>query len=479
MCFRRLLVKNISNSSTYTVASSCACASPLEVMTIVGLHDFVKVSISASLKSFLLIMCIDVPESTTSSRSSSWRFDASKHLFSGDEKNAALSCSLNLTHFWPASALLRTLFLPLCLLLRAIPKFWSLGATLMRFVMANIDKRRILVSNFGVTYNSLFEFHTLDWLRRVGALPEKRLQQLHVLKHTTQMPCVRWSMSSRSSFQLMVGVTILVKSHQTFEIYVKLHNKLQYIFVPIILLQHDYCTFLILYESTSPQICNHSLSCRTSILEGAILKKWVIASSSTVILAKTLKHSTTGASSPRISGSRWFSLIVLHQRIRRRIWWCNFSTLIVTVAETANCLLSNTVRCTPIVNNLQKFFVNAVLSPDSWPKRSHNFSFWPHSSNFVSLARHFFSPAFSICVNQVLFSSEEFPSHKIPMSWVSQTLVCLICAILPKCHHAGFPSWVRKIPSHLESNSWISFRRLIVNGSAKFSTESWLPMTWK
>ena len=28
-------------------------------MTIVGLHDFVKVSISALLKSFLLIMCID------------------------------------------------------------------------------------------------------------------------------------------------------------------------------------------------------------------------------------------------------------------------------------------------------------------------------------------------------------------------------------------------------------------------------------
>ena len=38
-------------------------------MTIVGPHDFVKVSISALLRSFLLIMCIDAPESTTNSLS--------------------------------------------------------------------------------------------------------------------------------------------------------------------------------------------------------------------------------------------------------------------------------------------------------------------------------------------------------------------------------------------------------------------------
>ena len=49
---RTSIVKNISNYLTYIVASSCVCTSPLAVMTIVGLHDFVKVSISASLKSF-------------------------------------------------------------------------------------------------------------------------------------------------------------------------------------------------------------------------------------------------------------------------------------------------------------------------------------------------------------------------------------------------------------------------------------------
>ena len=47
------------------------------------------------------------------------------------------------------------------------------------------------------------------------------------------------------------------------------------------------------------------------------------------------KHSTTGILSSGTSRSRWFSLILLHERIRRRIWWCNFSTLIDIVAETA------------------------------------------------------------------------------------------------------------------------------------------------
>ena len=56
-CFRR------SNSLTYTVASSNVCTSPLAFMTVVGLNDFVKVSISAEFNSSLLITCIDAPES--------------------------------------------------------------------------------------------------------------------------------------------------------------------------------------------------------------------------------------------------------------------------------------------------------------------------------------------------------------------------------------------------------------------------------
>ena len=88
-----------TNSLTYTVASSCVCTSPLAMMTIVGLLDFVKISISASLKSFLLIMCIGAPESTTKSRSSGLRIDAGRHLFSEGEKNAALWCSYHFNTF--------------------------------------------------------------------------------------------------------------------------------------------------------------------------------------------------------------------------------------------------------------------------------------------------------------------------------------------------------------------------------------------
>ena len=103
---RTFIVNNISNSLTSTVASWCVCTSPLPVMTIVELHDFVKVSISA-FKSCLLIICIDALESKTNSRSSSSRVDASKHLFSEGEKNAALffsfHCRTHLASFHAAS----------------------------------------------------------------------------------------------------------------------------------------------------------------------------------------------------------------------------------------------------------------------------------------------------------------------------------------------------------------------------------------
>ena len=81
-------------------------------MTIVGLHDFVKVSISAEFKSYLLIICIDAPESTANSRSSGLRFDgASRHQFSESEKNAVLCFSFNFRTLL-ASLALATLSLP-------------------------------------------------------------------------------------------------------------------------------------------------------------------------------------------------------------------------------------------------------------------------------------------------------------------------------------------------------------------------------
>ena len=60
------------------------------------LHDFVKVSISALLKSFLLIICIDTPESTTNSFSSGFKDDARWHLFSRRREEC---CSFMLFQF--------------------------------------------------------------------------------------------------------------------------------------------------------------------------------------------------------------------------------------------------------------------------------------------------------------------------------------------------------------------------------------------
>ena len=69
---------------------------------------------------------------------------------------------LGLIHFWPASKLLREHLALATLSLRQILEFWGVGAALMRFTWANISERRILVSNFSVTRDSLRELYTLD-----------------------------------------------------------------------------------------------------------------------------------------------------------------------------------------------------------------------------------------------------------------------------------------------------------------------------
>ena len=133
-------------------------------MTVVGLHQVDKISISASLKSFLLIMCINAPESATNSLSSGLRVDcAGRHQFSEGEKNAAL-CFLMLGYFWPASKLLHGhIALAIPSLPETDPQIWSIGVTLMRITWANHSKRWILVSNVSMTYDGFCELNTSDW----------------------------------------------------------------------------------------------------------------------------------------------------------------------------------------------------------------------------------------------------------------------------------------------------------------------------
>ena len=91
-------------------------------MTVVGLLDAVTVSNAAEFKTFLLIMCIDAPESTTISRSSGLRFDAGRHLFSEGEKNAALLFSFNFRNVCPTSTLLHG---PIALAIPQILEHWD------------------------------------------------------------------------------------------------------------------------------------------------------------------------------------------------------------------------------------------------------------------------------------------------------------------------------------------------------------------
>ena len=105
-------------------------------------------------------------------------------------------------------------------------------------------------------------------------------------------------------------------------------------------------------------------------------------------------------------------------------------------------------------------------SLDSWPRRFfHNFNFLLQNSYFVYLARYFFLPLSSICDNQVLLSSDESPGRTIPIrSWVYQTLVFLICTILPRCRQVEslsliikFRPTLNRTPEyrHFQDQQWI------------------------
>ena len=134
----------------------------------------------------------------------------------------------------------RPLLLPLCLFLRPILKFCSVGATLMRFTWAHVTERGILVSNFSMTRNSLCELHTLDWLRHVSALPWGRLRRLHVLKYTTQLKCIRWLTIRWILSQFLI--TPLPRFPRSIVTFIGD----RFSFLPITLLQHSHCTFVII-----------------------------------------------------------------------------------------------------------------------------------------------------------------------------------------------------------------------------------------
>ena len=121
--------------------------------------------------------------------------------------------------------------------------------------------------------------------------------------------------------------------------------------------------------------------------------KWVIAISFKVILPRPSRHSTHWDFCLWDFGS---SMIFAHSAAWKNSetdLMVNFSHAYSYRGGNCNCLLSHTAHWFPIANNLQEFFVHAVLFSDSGPRRSsQNFQFWPQNSYFEFPARYFSSP---------------------------------------------------------------------------------------
>ena len=148
----------------------------------------------------------------------------------------------------------------------------------------------------------------------------------------------------------MTSVTVDIGSPRSLVTFVTVDNKLPYVFVPIILLRHGCCTLVIILFGPftrlfiNPTMCIRALFSKSATTLGLVeqtfwrvplITERIGANSFEVILAGASRHSTTGTLSSETSGSRCISLSLLHERIRRRIRLCDFSTLINIVAETA------------------------------------------------------------------------------------------------------------------------------------------------
>ena len=198
------------------------------------------------------------------------------------------------------------------------PNFGTLGLRWWGSPGQNLSERRIFVSNFSVTCNSFREFHTLDMSWKTQ--PSCRVfDELHPTG------------PSRDGCHALQRVALFYHATHTSSTW-PLHFCHQFFL--------DLLTWLFFNLAMRIRALFFKSASIFGLVEQVFWRmpfftEWVTASSSEVILARPTRHSSTGTPSSGTSGSRWFSLILVHERIRRRIWRCNFSTLIVIVAETA------------------------------------------------------------------------------------------------------------------------------------------------
>ena len=290
----------------------------------------------------------------------------------------------------------------------------------------------------------------------------------------------------------MIGVQqVLVSTHDRYHAwhrvsryvvtFVTVDNRLPYAFV--------HCTFVIIRFGLftrlfiNPTMCIRALftefATTVGIVEQAfwrvpLFTEWIGASSFEVILSGPSRHSTTGTLSPGTSGSRRICHTLLAWK---KEFGDEFGCVIFarSLERDGNCNVSS--RTMPV--GLPLPTISKILCP-------HCFSFIISVSGVKILISYIFARSFffllsSICDNQVLFSfwwiSRSYNSSTV-LSFSDSRILNLYNPSKMSSH--GIFVKDNRIPSHIESNSWISsFRRPLVNTSAKFSTESLAPVTRK
>ena len=117
------------------------------------------------------------------------------------------------------------------------------------------------------------------------------------------------------------------------------------------------------HKSTFLQICNHSWSCRTSILEGATFYRvsWCKFGHRDFLPLGLFPQGL------RVLDAFLPSCCI--KEFGENIRLCHYCTHVNIVADTAIVSIRTLPIGFSIANNLQEFLVHAVLSPDSWPRR--------------------------------------------------------------------------------------------------------------
>ena len=176
----------------------------------------------------------------------------------------------------------------------------------------------------------------------------------------------------------MIGVTIHIRSLRSLVTFLSLLTT-----VPIILLQHCYCTFVIVlcvpftWLFINLTMCIRALFTKSAttlrLVEQAfwrvpLFTEWVDASAFEVILGDFFLWDF-GFSTLFFHSAAWKNL--------EKNSAVSFLHVYLNRDGNFDCLLWNTVRWISIANKLQEFIVHAVLSLDSWPRRFfHNFRSW-------------------------------------------------------------------------------------------------------